>query len=107
MKTPVRLARLGRQGLSLDNLVWVALRLEEDAEDISKISGLAYLASLWIWSGEKNRQIVTHQNLYLVQLIEHPILWILNILFIYFLSIFRNKSFKLVSKYIQKCQYNL
>ena len=64
MKTPVRLARLGLQGLSLDNLVWVALRLEEDAEDISKISGLAYLASLWIWLEEKkNRQIATNQNL--------------------------------------------
>ena len=38
---------------------------------------------------------------YLVQLIEHPILRIPNILFVYFLSIFPDKSFKL--RYTQKC----
>ena len=45
-------------------------------------------------------------DLYLVQLIEHPILRIPNILFVYFLSIFPDKSFELISKYTQKCQYN-
>ena len=43
---------------------------------------------------------------YLVQLIEHPILRIPNILFVYILSIFPDRSFKLISKYAQKCQYN-
>ena len=44
---------------------------------------------------------------YLVQLIDHPILWIPNVLFVYFLIIFSDKSFKLISNYTQKCQYNL
>ena len=44
--------------------------------------------------------------LYIVQLIEHPILRIPNTLVVYFLSIFPDKSFKLISKYAQKCQYN-
>ena len=49
---------------------------------------------------------VTSRHVYLVQLIEHPILQIPNFLFVYFLSIFPDKSFKLISKYTQKCQYN-
>ena len=47
-------------------------------------------------------------DLYLVQLIEHLILQILNFLFIYFLSKYFFqicKSFKLISKYTQKFQY--
>ena len=36
--------------------------------------------------GNENR--INNSNYYLVQLIEHPILWIPNILFVYFLSIF-------------------
>ena len=47
------------------------------------------------------------QDYYLVQLIEHPILRIPNILSVFFLSIFSDRSFKLISKYTQKCQYNL
>ena len=49
---------------------------------------------------------VGYLDIYLVQLIEHPILRIPNILFVYFLSIFPDKGFKLISKYTQKCQYN-
>ena len=37
-------------------------------------------------------------NIYLVQLIEHPILRIPNV--------FPDKSFELTSKYTQKCQYH-
>ena len=44
-------------------------------------------------------------NLYLVQLIEHPILQIPNILSVFWVF-FPYKSFKLISKYAQKCQYN-
>ena len=40
------------------------------------------------------------------QLIEHQISRIPNILFAYFLSNFPDKSFELISKYTQKCQYN-
>ena len=39
-------------------------------------------------------------DLYLVQLIQPPILWILNIFFVDF-------YFKSISKYTRKCQYNL
>ena len=53
----------------------------------------------------QNRIIRRKQDLYLVQLIEHPILRIPNILFVYFWVLFPDKSFKLLSKYTQKCQY--
>ena len=43
---------------------------------------------------------------YLVQLIEHPILRIPNILFVYFLRIFSIKKMKSKSKYNIKCQFN-
>ena len=45
---------------------------------------------------------------YLVQLIEYPILRIPSILgFFTFWEFFPDTSFKLISKYTQKCQYNL
>ena len=53
-----------------------------------------------IWIGDLTRKIKKiYLNflwyIYLVQLIEHPILRILNILFVYVLSIFPDKSFRL------------
>ena len=55
-------------------------------------------------------RICEHLNfgiLYLVQLIEHPMLRIPNDLMFTFRVFFPDKSVKLMSKYTQKCQYNL
>ena len=67
----------------VDHVIWTGLNVE---------IGVEYRKIL----------VVVFLNVYLFQLIKHSILRILNILFVYFLSIFSDKSFKLIPKYDQK-----
>ena len=64
-----------------------------------------FLPSQFIPISSAIREMRVSMNDYLVQLIEQSILRIPNILFVHFLSTF--KSFNLISKYTQKCQYNI